>query len=76
MSYNKGYVQDLVQSIPYKEECPTVTSLPDDTEIYTYQEKVENLLTELTASQLLKSSSTLLKKTTRKYDKHWGTSKP
>ena len=39
LSHNKGYVQDLVQSIPYEEECSTVTSLPDGTEIYKYQEK-------------------------------------
>ena len=25
LSHNKDYVQDLVQSIPYEEECSTVT---------------------------------------------------
>ena len=34
LPHNKYYVQELVQSIPYKEECPTVTNLPDGTEIY------------------------------------------
>ena len=52
MSRNKDYVQDLVQSIPHGGECPTVTSLPDCTEIYKYQEKIENLTVELTALQL------------------------
>ena len=45
-------MQDLLQSIPYEEEFPTVTSLPDDTEIYKYQEKRKNLTIELTALQL------------------------
>ena len=52
MSHSKDYVQDLVQSIPYEEECSTVTSLPDGTEIYKYQEKIKNLTFELTALQL------------------------
>ena len=26
LSHNTDYVQDLVQSIPYEEECPTVTN--------------------------------------------------
>ena len=33
LSRNNKYVQDLIQSIPYEEECPTVASLPDGTEI-------------------------------------------
>ena len=33
LSRNNKYVQDLVQSIPYEKECPTVTNLPDGTEI-------------------------------------------
>ena len=46
-------MQDLVQSLPYEEECPTVTSLPHDTEVYKYQEKKKGKLTiELTALQL------------------------
>ena len=36
LSHNKDYVQDLVQSIPDEEECSTVPSLPDGTEINTY----------------------------------------
>ena len=52
LSHNKDYVQDLVQSIPYKEQCSTVTSLPDGTEIYKYQEEIENLTIEITALQL------------------------
>ena len=39
LSCNKDYVQDLVQSVPYEEECSTVTSLPHGTENYKYQEK-------------------------------------
>ena len=35
-SHNKDYLQDLVKSIPYEEECSTVASLPDGTEIYKY----------------------------------------
>ena len=33
LSHNKDYVLDIVQSIPYEVECPTVTSLPRGTEI-------------------------------------------
>ena len=36
LSHNKDYLQDLVKSIPYEEECSTVASLPDGTEIYKY----------------------------------------
>ena len=40
-------------SVPYEEECSTVTSSPDGTEINKYQEKIKNLTIELTALQLL-----------------------
>ena len=52
LSRNKDHVQDLVQSMPYEEECSTVTSLPDGTEIYKYYNKIENLTIELTSLQL------------------------
>ena len=52
LSHNKGYVQDLVQSMPYEEKCPTVTGSPDSTEFYKYEEKIENLTIELTTLQL------------------------
>ena len=52
MPHSKDYVQNLVQSIPYEEECPTVTSLPHGTKIYKFQEKKENLIIELTTLQL------------------------
>ena len=52
LSQNKDYLQDLVQSEPYEEECLTVISLPDGTEINKYQEKIKNLTIELTALQL------------------------
>ena len=52
LSPNKNYVQDLVESIPYEQECPSVTSLPDGTEIYKYQENITYLTIELTALQL------------------------
>ena len=46
------YVQDLVQSIPCKEEYSTITSLPDGTEINKFQEKIENLTNAITVLQL------------------------
>ena len=46
--HNKVYLQDLVQSKPYKEECPTIISLPYGTKIYKHQEKIENFTIELT----------------------------
>ena len=51
MSPNKNYVQDQVESIPYEKECPSVTSVPDGTEIYKYQENITYLTIELTALQ-------------------------
>ena len=48
-------------SVPYEEECSTVTSSPDGTEINKYQQKIKNLTIELTTLQLLKRSSVLLK---------------
>ena len=36
LSHNKDYVQYIFHSIPYKEKYPTVTRLPDGTEIYQY----------------------------------------
>ena len=37
LSHNKDYVHNLVQRIPYEEECPTVPSLPHGTEICKYK---------------------------------------
>ena len=37
LSHSKDFVQDIVQSIPYEENCLTFTSLLDDTEIYKYK---------------------------------------
>ena len=48
-------------SVRYKEECSTVTSSPDGTEINKYQQKIKNLTIEVTTLQLLKRSSVLLK---------------
>ena len=39
LSNKKDSVQDLVQTISYKKECPTITNLPDGTETYNYKEK-------------------------------------
>ena len=39
LSHNKDHIQDLVNSIPCEDKCPTVTSLPDNIEIYKYEEK-------------------------------------
>ena len=36
LSHNKDFAQDMVQSILYKEECPTVTNLPNGIEIHKY----------------------------------------
>ena len=52
LSHNKDYVQELIKSIPCEEDCSTITSLPNGTEINKYQEKIENLTTALTALQL------------------------
>ena len=52
LSHNKNYVQDLVQILPYEEECPTFTSLPDGTEVFKDQEKIESLTIKLTELQL------------------------
>ena len=50
-------------SVPYKEECSTVTSSPDGTEINKYQEKIKNLTIELTALQLfIKEQFYIIKK--------------
>ena len=39
-------------SVPYEEECSTVTISPNGAEINKYQEKIKNLTIELTALQL------------------------
>ena len=39
-------------SVPYQEECSTVTSSPDGTEVNIYQEKIKNLTIEQTTLQL------------------------
>ena len=50
-------------SVPYEEECSTVTSSPDGTEINKYQEKIKNLTIELTALQLfIKEQFYIIKK--------------
>ena len=50
-------------SVPYEEECSTVTSSPDGTEIKKYQEKLKNLTIELTALQLfIKEQFYIIKK--------------
>ena len=50
-------------SVPYEEECSTVTSSPDGTEINKHQEKIKNLTIELTALQLfIKEQCYIIKK--------------
>ena len=50
-------------SVPYEEECSTVTSSPDGTEINKHQEKIKNLTIELTALQLfIKEQFYIIKK--------------
>ena len=50
-------------SVPCEEECSTVTSSPDSTEIKKYQGKLKNLTIELTALQLfIKEQFYIIKK--------------
>ena len=50
-------------SVPYEEECSTVRSSPDGTEINKYQEKMKNLTIKLTALQLfIKVQVSIIKK--------------
>ena len=50
-------------NVPYEEECSTITSSPDGTEINKYQEKIKNLTIEITALQLfIKEQFYIIKK--------------
>ena len=62
LSQNKDYLQDLVQSEPYEEECLTVTSLPDGTEINKYQEKIKNLTITALLQLFIKEQFYIIKK--------------
>ena len=72
MCHNKDYVQNLVQSIPYEEECSPVTSFPDSTDILKYQERIKNLTIELTALKLFGKEQFYIRRyedmTTRRYE--------
>ena len=53
----------MPSSVPYEEECSTVTSSPDGTEINKYQEKIKDLTIELTVLQLfIKEQFYIIKK--------------